>query len=426
MTVEEGPAPKGGHYGVSLMQLATALIVHAGQSFRGAAKTLAVLADQGEHGSSTLATPCANTIENWLLRLGHYQLHGPFPVAEDWAWFVDLTMTIGSQKVLVVAGCRLSSMPFGIRNLAPSDLHLVHVAVLARSTHETILPELRKAEARTGTPRAIVTDEGADVVKAVRHLKLEHAAVSSLLDIAHAGANMLKKRWTADPRWTEFLQKLMQTNQQIRQTELAYLLSPKQRDKGRFMSVGVLLRFSRRVLYWLDQNLANTQGEAKYGWLKEFRADLTRWVWEQEVVQKTIEEVRHNGWEDATIDVLEEMWRQMPAEHTNEGLLEDLRAFATKMICEVKPGETLPGSTEALESSFGNWKQLVETGPSVGVSRLVLAIGSAMKPVPPENYQEAMEETPNKNIWAWLKKNVGTTTQKLRTFFNRQTKAALA
>lgn len=414
--------PKGGHYSVSLIQLATDLIVRAGQTFRGAAKTLMVLA---EHGLSVVATPCANTIEIWLLRLGHYLLHGPLPVAEDWAWFVDLTMTIGSQKVLVIAGCPLSQIPFGVRNLAPSDLYLVHVAVLARSTHETILPELRKAKARTGVPRSVHTDEGSDVVKATRHLIKEHAAVSHLLDMAHAGANLLKTRWTADPRWTEFLHKLMQTNQQIRQTELAYLLSPKQRDKGRFMSVGVLLRFSRRVLYWLDQELASALGEAKYGWLKEFRDDLKRWGWEQEVVQKTIEEVRQNGWEDVTIDLLEEMWRQMSAEHTNAGLIDDLRAFATKMIHQVKPGETLPGSTEALESSFGDWKQLVEAGPNVGVSRLVLAMGSAMKPVPAENYQEAMENTPVKTMWAWLKKNVGTTTQKLRTFFNRQTKAAL-
>lgn len=409
------------------MQLATDLIVRAGQTFRGAAKTLAVLA---EHGLSVMATPCANTIEIWLLRLGHYLLHGPLPVADDWAWFVDLTMTIGSQKVLVIAGCPLSQIPFGIRNLAPSDLYLVHVAVLARSTHATILPELRKAKARTGVPRSIHTDEGSDVIKATRqlvkdHAAGEHAAVSHLLDIAHAGANLLKTRWTAEPRWTEYLHKLMQTNQQIRQTELAYLLSPKQRDKGRFMSVGVLLRFSRRVLYWLDQKLASALGEAKYGWLKDFRDDIERWSWEQEVVQKTTAEIRLNGWEDATLAVLEEMWRQLPVEHTNAGLIDDLRAFATKMICQVKPGETLPGSTEALESSFGDWKQLVEAGPNVGVSRLVLAMGSAMKPVPAENYQEAMEETPVKTIWTWLKKNVGTTTQKLRTLFNRQTKAAL-
>lgn len=404
------------------MQLATALIVRAGQTFRGAAKTLSVLA---EHGLSVWATPCANTIEIWLLRLGHYQLHGPLPVAEDWAWFVDLTMTIGSQKVLVIAGCPMSQLPFGIRKLAPSDLYLLHVAVLARSTHETILPELQVARGRTGVPRVIATDEGSDIVKAVRRLAEQHPAVSHLLDVSHAGANLLKKRWTADPRWTEFLQKLMQTNQQIRQTELAYLLSPKQRDKGRFMSVGLLLRFSRRVLYWLDQKLGSVNGEEKYGWLKEFRDDMKRWGWEQEVVQKTIEEVRQNGWEEVTLDLLEEMWRQMPVEHTNAGLIEDLRAFARKMIRQVKPGETLPGSTEALESSFGNWKQLVEAGPNAGVSRLVLGMGIAMKSVPAENYQKAMEDTPVKKMWDWLKKNVGPTAQKLRTLFNRQTNAAL-
>jgi hypothetical protein len=406
-----------------MMQLGMDLILRAGQTFRGAAKALAVFA---EHCLSGLATPCANTVELWLLRLGHYLLHCPLPVGDDWVLVADLTMTIGSQKVLVIAGCRLSQIPFGIRNLAPTDLHLVHLAVLERSTHETILAELRVAIGRTGIPRCIDSDEGSDILKAVRRLLQEYPSIAHLLDMAHAGANLLKNRWTADPRWREFLQKLAQTNQRIRQTELAYLLSPRQRDKGRFMSVGVLLRFARRVLYWLDKGDGGPNGEDKYGWLKEYREDLKRWGWEQQIVQQTIEEVRLNGWEKATLGLLEEMWRQMPAEYSNAGLVADLRAFATKMIAQAKPDETLPGSTEALESAFGGWKQWVEAGPSVGVSRLVLGLGSALKPVPPEDYQKAMEETPVKQVWQWLEKTVGTTAQKLRTIFNRQTKPALA
>ena len=422
MTVEESAPPKGGQFGGAFMRMSTDLVLHAGQSFRGAARAMAVLA---RHGVLESATPCADTIQMWLLRLGCSLLHSPLPIAEDWAFLVDLTMTVGSRKVLVIAGCRLSQMPFGQRDLAPSDLHLVRLAVLERSTHETILPELRAAIARTGTPRVITADEGSDVTKAVRRLIEEQPTIASTLDVAHAGANLLKKRWAADPRWSEFLQKLAQTNQRIRQTELACLRSPRQRDKGRFMSVGVLPRFAARVLYWLDGGLADANGAEKYGWLGEYRSDLQRWRWEQQAVQRTIGEVRRNGWETVTLELLETEWRQMPAAHTNAGLIGDLRAFAAKMAGRAEPDETLPGSTEALESSFGSWKQWTEAGSNAGLSRLVLAMGSAMKPMPSEDYQQAMEAAPLKKVWNWLARNIGATAQKLRTCFNQQTAPAV-
>jgi hypothetical protein len=194
------------------MHLATELVIRAGQTFRGAARALALIA---EHWWPTLVTPCANTIHSWVLRLGYYQLHRPLPKGEDWAWFIDLTLTIGTHKVLVVAGIRLSEIPFAERSLATTDLQLMHVAILERSTHETILPELKTAQQRTGLPRVIVTDGGSDVVKAVTRFRREQPQVAHILDLAHVGANLLKNRFTAQPRWAEFLQKLTQTNQRI-------------------------------------------------------------------------------------------------------------------------------------------------------------------------------------------------------------------
>ena len=56
---------------------------------------------------------------------------------------------------------------------------------------------------------------------------------------------------SATRRWAEMLQRFAQINQQIRQTADAFLLSPTLRNKARFMNVGPLLRFARRVLMLL-------------------------------------------------------------------------------------------------------------------------------------------------------------------------------
>jgi hypothetical protein len=316
-------------------------------------------------------------------------------------------------------------MPYGSSHLRPDDLYLVHVAVLDKATHETILPHLQIACERAGPPGVLLSDGGTDVVKAVKAFGQHHPQMTHVLDIAHAGANVLKNRWTAQPRWKDFLSLLTQTNQKLRQTPLAYLVSPRLRDKGRFMSVGVVLRFARRVLYWLDQGEAPLEAQQKYGWLLGFRHELRQWSHEQQLVQHTIHLARCHGWSTGTMLSLETLWKQKPPEGANNEVVQPLRDFAQKMCAQVKRGQWLAASTETIESAFGRWKRFLEAGPNQGLSALVLALAVVFKPVPPEQTQQALEQTPVKKVFSWVRRQLGTTLRKLRRWFTRQTSAAL-
>ncbi len=87
------------------MQLALAglLVARAGQRCLAA-----VLRLVGPWLPGMERTPCANTARLWLLRLGLYELTRPKPRAEDWVWIMDHTVQIGTLKVLVILGVRLS------------------------------------------------------------------------------------------------------------------------------------------------------------------------------------------------------------------------------------------------------------------------------------------------------------------------------
>ena len=408
------------------MNLAMDLVLGASLTFSAGAKVLRILA---QHCWPWQKTPCANTIETWLLRLGHYQLHSPLPGATDWVWLIDLTLTVGPHKVLVIAGCPQHQMPYGSSHLRPADLYLLHVAVLEKATHATIEPQLRQAAQRVGAPQVVLSDEGSEIVKAIgiwqQKQQEDPRPLTHVLDVAHAAANVLKKRWTAQPRWGKFLQGLTQTNQKLRQTSLAYLLSPRLRDKGRFMSVGVVLRFARRVLYWLDQPTAPQGLEQKYGWLRDHRFELQQWSYEQNLVQQTIAIAREHGWSTGTLMDLETLWSTSPPPGGNREVVVPLREFAQKMADRVPRGHWLPASTEALESAFGRWKRFLEVGPITGLSALVLALGCIFHPVPKAQTKQAWEKTPIKKVLRWVRRQLGTTLTKLRQGFTRQTNATL-
>ena len=46
-----------------------------------------------------------------MQRFGLAQLDAPKEVAPDWAWMIDHSVQIGTQKVLVILGLRLKDLP---------------------------------------------------------------------------------------------------------------------------------------------------------------------------------------------------------------------------------------------------------------------------------------------------------------------------
>ena len=106
------------------------------------------------------------------------------------------------------------------------------------------MPNWRRPANGPERARLLVADQGPDLVKGIEHFQQRHANTAAVSDVAHYGANVLENRWERDPRWADMLKRFSATNQQIRQTADAFLLSPTLRNKARFMNVGPLLRFA--------------------------------------------------------------------------------------------------------------------------------------------------------------------------------------
>jgi hypothetical protein len=178
----------------------------------------------------------------WLMRLGLGQLRQPVVQAPDWVWLLDHSVQLGRERCLVVLGGRLSEMPPG--PLRRQDLRLLHLKVMRdpdrHSNHKELLAVLR----RTGPPRAILSDHGADLRGGLRLLR-EGEGLSETLDvydIKHRCALALQHHLEGDARWAEFLTLIGTTRNALKQTEWAFLLPPVQRSKSRYLNLGAMLR----------------------------------------------------------------------------------------------------------------------------------------------------------------------------------------
>jgi hypothetical protein len=400
------PPPRGGQYSCSLVSLFVDLFLQTSASLRGAASAFAVFV---RHFPVDLPVPSFSTIRAWVLRLGCYALVRPLPQDAPWLWIIDHTIQIGSQKLFLIVGCPLTDAPFGQRCLSLADLHLVALVPMEQSNQYLVDTELEKASQRTGAPRLIVSDQGPDLVKGIEHFQQRHANTAAVGDIAHHGANVLENRWEHDPRWQELLQQFAKTNQQVRQTADAFLMSPTLRNKSRFMNVGPLLRFARRMLSSLKREKANEKAQQRYGWLLEHEEDLARWQEQYDLVETTIKRVRLHGLNTGTLAELEKEWGAESERPGTKMVRGHMKAYVSKNVRQAKEGETLAGSSEVLESAFGKLKTKAGASGKGELTGMAMSLGAILGKHDEQEVRQALDAVPQKKAEGMISRLFGPT-----------------
>ena len=164
---------------------------------------------------------------------------------------------------------------------------------MPHSTAAAVEQALEEAALRTGVPRLIVSDEGGDVRGGIERYREDHPHTSSTCDMAHKGANLLRKLLEADERWPGFVAHLGQTKAKLQQTPLACCVRPSTSPQGAVHEFGgsapvgavvpagprpalarkrALSDRQRTVLAKIDRE----QLEAKLGWLRDYREAIER------------------------------------------------------------------------------------------------------------------------------------------------------
>jgi hypothetical protein len=396
------------------------LVLCATLSFRGAAAALRLFAESTRDGRLLPdSTPCATTIRSWVLRLGYASLTRQLPHGHRWAWLIDHTLQIGSQKLFVIVGVPLDSVPFGVRPLQLSDLYLVALVPMEQSNQVLVDAELQKAVARTGAPRQIVCDGAPDLLQGIERFRLRHPKTLGVPDVAHRAANLLKHYWEGDPLWQSFAKRMAEVAATIRQTRSAHLMAPKLRNKARFMTVGAFVRFGRMLLGRLRSPTPDAEVQKHYGWVQEYEKSLRVWSEQHALVEATLKHVRVEGLFGQGLGLLEEEWAKLaPSDDAATVALENrLRAYVGRWGRATDPGERLVGSTEILESAFGVQKRLSRDQSKGGMTSSSVGLGAVLGAVSADQMQANLERVPEKAVSNWAKRWFGETVQWLRRKF---------
>ena len=360
------------------------------------------------------------SVRLWLMRLGHHQLNRPKAQADDWMWIVDHTMQLGERKCLLIVGIRQSAWDAKNRVLSHDDVELIDLVPVTESNGEVVFKQLKKAAAKTGVPRAIVSDGGTDLHSGIDLFRQKHHTTAWLYDIKHKTACLLKHTLERDAAWQPFLTKANQFKKQVSLTALAGLAPPQQRSKARYMNLDVLVEWAKESLLRLDNPKALRKAglnvrkvEEKLGWLRKYEQPLRRWGEMLAVIGAAEHYLRHEG---IHLKAAEELAVLLPKSTIPavQRLRKQLLEFIQSQSRQAKDGERLLASSEVLESIIGKFKHLAGEHGYHGMTGMVLSIGALVGKVALETVQTAMTQTTTQDVWNWCRTNLGATVQSVR------------
>lgn len=400
-------------YQVGVVELFLQMVLSAATSIRG---TAAVFEMVIRHLPFAMLAPQPNSGRMWLLRVGLFQLTCEKERADDWVWLMDHTLQLGPYKCLIILGIRLSEWDRS-RPLRHDDMTLLNLTPMESSSGEAVHEQLQATADVTGLPRAVVSDQGTDLMRSMQLFQQDQPSVRHQLDMKHKNARLLKAELDADPRWSEFVTQANRTKLATTQTALAFLNPPGLKTKARYMNLDTLVDWATRTLVWLesparaDLSVADRRKvQEKLGWLGSFRPAVKRWS-ELLNVAHTAESTVQAGIHATIGDDVQTALQPVITTPAARRMTEKVVTFLTAQSSELPTGDRLIGSTEVLESVIGRYKRLQSTHSKGGMTAMLLSIGAIVGQRTRSLIQHALEQTRTSDVTTWCKDHLGLTLQ---------------
>ena len=200
-----------------------------------------------------LPIPSFNSVRSWMFRLGLYLTRQQQEWREDWIFILDHTMKLGQRKCLLILGVTKEQLQTKGYALQHQDMTVLGLDVVTTSTGETVKEQLKQVSEKVGTPLQILSDHGSDIKKGVQLYQSENSDVVYTYDITHKMAALLKAELHTDEKWNSFLKQCGHVRTSLKQTNLHFLLPPRQRTKARYSNIAPRIEWGKRIIAYQQQ-----------------------------------------------------------------------------------------------------------------------------------------------------------------------------
>lgn len=414
-------------FGDRMISLAVNLAKSVG--LRGAERVLRVFFDWLDVEQNT---PTRTSIRNWLQRLGIAEMQQPLKPGEDFVLLVDHSNQIGTEKVMLALGVKVSELPEPGKALTHDDVRVLEIKPGHQWKTEDMQQEYEALADRYGTPRVVLVDGAVELREGAKCLKNRRDDTIVLRDFKHYAANVMKSLLGNDKRFQEVGGKMGNTRSAIQQTELAHLTPPRPKPKSRFMNLASTIRWMTMILWLLKtpnakarKGIRDQRMRDKLGWVEEYADEIHVWQECQNVVSVCLTFINEQCLFRGAADGLRSVIGDSVKHDKSQELATRLIDFVQDAEQQLYAGERLPMSTEILESVFGLYKQLERQHSKSGFTSLLACLPALLKPTTPDGVRDAFRRVSAKDVKIWVNNHFGSTVTSRRNAAYAEHKATL-
>ena len=389
---------------------------HCTLSFRASSKVLSSFLLVGAGLISWV--PHFTTSIGWALRLGlHCFQQAQRPLDEPWVCVADFTMQIGCKKALIVLRVPISALRMG-KALTLKQVEVIGLSLGETWNGERVNTVLLSLFERCGWPAHVVSDCGSDIKKGiVDTLREAPNRASWISDVSHFVANALKHYYAKLSLFQHFQSLCTRMRHRLQHTRFAFLLPPKARAKGRFLSVSRQGEWGLHTLAYLEMKERERSPEATalalaLRGLKPLKMFLTTFVRNTTCLNEVMKIVKTQGLSTESMQACQERLSALPA---RSPIRKEVSHYLQHYLPVVAlSGSPLLGSSDVIESLIGKAKQRLEANGRSELNKSILLIPCLCGELTPDLVAEALTTVRVQDVTTWVSENVGETMQSKR------------
>lgn len=317
--------------------------------------------------------PSHVSIRNWIIKQGYYQVHDLAKPKGEWVIWVDESVVLGAESILLVLGLPLQEWKFE-RPVCVSDSHVLWVESRQGWTVQQIQSILQKVKDMVDV-QYVVSDQGINLCKAYAQVGLTH-----IPDCSHVLANGMEKLYKNDPTFDLFIRWAAQLRARwaMSRQKVAFM-PPAHRTKARFANVFPLVRWAKDVLNRPQNTPLVIPQEVKdeLAFLEQHRSFIEELSWIDHLSSSVAKILKTQGYNSHSRDLIQQCMNHLGPYITDtikafmdhlKGYLENLDKQSLGM--ELKP---LICCSDVIESTFGKFKQKIHPRSPFGMTQFLLS-----------------------------------------------------
>ena len=358
--------PKHHSYTTHLITMACNLMNYTGIGARTCLKALQVITHLVDLDQKL---PCRSTIAVWNRKLARScTSHSSLPGEAKWALLIDESITIGSNKILLILGVCLDEFKF-TRPICLEDCHVLSATLRRSWTGQAVADQIDELRHSGFQIDYLVSDQGANLIKAAKLAKLERVD-----DCAHYFSTVLRQQYLQSTGFELFEKECTQTKRAGTNCNHAHLLPPKHYANSRFMNITPVVKWGIKTITLLEQHVDHEliqPYQDKINWVIDHRSLLTEMHHSVQLVDQLSGALKDEGYHGRVYT-----W----AKHIISQASEVRIAIRKKLMAYFQQLESIRGqrsqlicSTDILESHFAHLKRKPIHCVGAASKRLVLS-----------------------------------------------------